>query len=119
MTRCDKECAVLFGTLFSHADTEIGKGVYIGKAQTIISELNTSLNQEKGGQIAVSLETLYLYINNQLSMANLKNSVSHLDDALRVMKELHEGWKAIIQKSRQEAIGPKAKAVRSGALPAP
>ncbi len=30
MTRCDKDCAILFGTLFSQADTEIGKGVYIG-----------------------------------------------------------------------------------------
>jgi acetyltransferase-like isoleucine patch superfamily enzyme len=30
MTRCDKDCAILFGTIFSHADTEIGKGVYIG-----------------------------------------------------------------------------------------
>ena len=30
MTQCDKECAILFGTLFSQVDTEIGKGVYIG-----------------------------------------------------------------------------------------
>jgi len=30
MTRCDRDCAILFGTIFSQADTEIGKGVYIG-----------------------------------------------------------------------------------------
>jgi acetyltransferase-like isoleucine patch superfamily enzyme len=30
MTRCDKDCAILFGTIFSQSDTEIGKGVYIG-----------------------------------------------------------------------------------------
>lgn len=30
MTRCDRECAILFGTIFSQVDTEIGKGVYIG-----------------------------------------------------------------------------------------
>ncbi len=30
MTRCSKDCAILFGTIFSHADTEIGNGVYIG-----------------------------------------------------------------------------------------
>ena len=30
MDRCDKDCAILFGTIFSQADTEIGKGVYIG-----------------------------------------------------------------------------------------
>lgn len=30
MTYCAQDCAILFGTLFSQADTEIGKGVYIG-----------------------------------------------------------------------------------------
>jgi acetyltransferase-like isoleucine patch superfamily enzyme len=30
MTACDKDCAILFGTIFSQVDTEIGKGVYIG-----------------------------------------------------------------------------------------
>jgi len=30
MTRCDKDCAIMFGTVFSQSDTEIGKGVYIG-----------------------------------------------------------------------------------------
>jgi len=30
MTKCHEECAILFGTIFSQADTEIGKGVYIG-----------------------------------------------------------------------------------------
>jgi Acetyltransferase (isoleucine patch superfamily) len=30
MTRCNSECAILFGTIFSQVDTEIGKGVYIG-----------------------------------------------------------------------------------------
>ena len=30
MTQCDKDCAIVFGTIFSHVDTEIGKGAYIG-----------------------------------------------------------------------------------------
>jgi virginiamycin A acetyltransferase len=30
MASCHPDCAILFGTLFSQADTEIGKGVYIG-----------------------------------------------------------------------------------------
>ena len=30
MARCDKKCAILFGTIFSQTDTEIGRGVYIG-----------------------------------------------------------------------------------------
>ncbi len=30
MTRCDNECAIFFGSVFSQVDTEIGRGVYIG-----------------------------------------------------------------------------------------
>lgn len=30
MAKCDRDCAILFGVIFSHSDTEIGKGVYIG-----------------------------------------------------------------------------------------
>ena len=30
MTQCNKDCAIMFGTIFSQVDTEIGKGVYIG-----------------------------------------------------------------------------------------
>lgn len=30
MSRCSKDCAILFGTIFSQTDTEIGRGVYIG-----------------------------------------------------------------------------------------
>lgn len=30
MTHCSNECAIMFGTIFSQVDTEIGHGVYIG-----------------------------------------------------------------------------------------
>jgi len=30
MNHCDKDCAILFGTIFSQVDTDIGRGVYIG-----------------------------------------------------------------------------------------
>jgi len=30
ITNCDKDCAILFGTIFSQFDTDIGRGVYIG-----------------------------------------------------------------------------------------
>ncbi|NLD35597.1 MAG: acyltransferase [Desulfatiglans sp.] len=30
MAHCARDCAILFGTIFSHADTEIASGVYIG-----------------------------------------------------------------------------------------
>jgi len=75
-----------------------GKGLFIGKAQNIVSELTSSLDPKRGGDLATSLETLYLYVNNQLSLANVKNSFDHLENALRIVKELREGWEGIVNK---------------------
>jgi flagellar protein FliS len=85
-----------------------GKGIYIGKAQSIFSELNGCLDLKKGGNLATSLETLYLYVNNQLSLANIKNSFENLDNALRVVKELREGWRGIIHRA-QGRVSPQSK----------
>ncbi len=30
ITNCSRKCTIMFGTIFSQVDTEIGKGVYIG-----------------------------------------------------------------------------------------
>jgi flagellar protein FliS len=73
----------------------LGKSQDVAKAQRIVSELQNALNLKKGGQIAVSLDAIYVYVNNQLSMANLKNSRDHLENAIAVLKELREGWQAI------------------------
>jgi flagellar protein FliS len=96
-----------------------GKGVTIGRAQKIICELNNCLNKEKGGQIAISLETLYLYVNNQLSMANIKNSAEHLDDALKVMRELQDGWKTIVKKPQSTVPQPVERVRQTGAHATP
>jgi flagellar protein FliS len=73
----------------------LGKGLDIAKAQRIISELQNALDLKRGGEIAVSLDTLYVFVNNQLSMANLKNSQEYLNNAIAVLKELREAWQGI------------------------
>jgi flagellar protein FliS len=73
----------------------LGKGLDIAKAQRIVSELQNALDLKRGGEIAVSLDTLYVFVNNQLSMANLKNSQEYLNNAIAVLKELREAWQGI------------------------
>jgi len=79
----------------------LGKGLDIAKAQRIISELQNALDLKRGGEIAVSLDTLYVFVNNQLSMANLKNSQESLTNAIAVLKELREAWQGIALSDRR------------------
>jgi flagellar protein FliS len=74
------------------------KGVYLGKAAAIVTELLNTLDKERGGEIAERLELLYWYVLNSFSQANLKQDPTLMDGALRVLKELKEGWAALAEK---------------------
>jgi flagellar protein FliS len=71
------------------------KGRYINKAQNIINELNAILDMEKGGEIALNLRKLYLFMNNHLSQANSKRSPDMIKQVIKMIEELNESWKAI------------------------
>ena len=75
-----------------------GKGIYISKAQGIISELMASLNMEGGGEIALSLEKLYAFMNRQLRIANVNKDIKPLDSVAKILGILREGWVEILQK---------------------
>jgi len=73
-----------------------GKGIYISKAQGIISELMASLNMEGGGEIALSLEKLYAFMNRQLRIANVNKDIKPLDSVAKILGVLREGWVEIL-----------------------
>jgi flagellar protein FliS len=68
------------------------KGRFLGRAISIVGELNSVLDFERGGEIAVSLHRLYEYILTELIAANARNNSRHLDGPLRCLKTLREGW---------------------------
>lgn len=71
------------------------KGKYINKAQDIITELNTVLDMEAGGEIASNLRKLYLLMNRRLTEANTKKDTQRIREVIGLMEELNQGWKAI------------------------
>jgi flagellar protein FliS len=73
-------------------------GVYLGKATAIVAELLNTLDRERGGEIAERLEVLYRYVLHTFSQANLKQDPALMDGALRVLRELKEGWVALAEK---------------------
>lgn len=69
-----------------------GKGLYIQKTLNIVSELSVSLDMKKGGEVAQRLETLYQYVLNQLTAANIKSDRQALESILNVLTPLYEAW---------------------------
>jgi flagellar protein FliS len=71
------------------------KGRFLGRAISIIGELNSVLDFEQGGEIARSLHRLYEYMLNELLTANVRNDARRLDGPLRCLTTLREGWREI------------------------
>ena len=74
------------------------------KAQNIILELQSTLNKEQGGEIAVQLESLYDFIYRELIQANLNKNTKHLDNVIPLVEELFVTYKEIVmsENSREE-----------------
>jgi flagellar protein FliS len=73
---------------------EVGQS--LGKAMGILGELRASLDHAAGGQIARDLDRLYEFAVDQLSQANLNRTPVGVENALRVVRTLKEGWDGII-----------------------
>ena len=71
------------------------KGEYITKAVNIIDELNTTLDMEVGGEIAMNLRKLYMFMVRHLTEANAKQNTKMIDEVISLMEELNQSWKAI------------------------
>ena len=70
----------------------------LSRALAIVSELQSTLNIDKGGEIALKLDGLYDYINERLLEAAMKNSVEPLDEARKILGTLRDGFSTIATK---------------------
>ncbi len=79
-----------------HSGDAMAKGRAIGRAVRIIDEgLRAGLDLKAGGTLARDLHELYGYLTLRLTVANLRNDESALDECQRLMKPLQEAWAAI------------------------
>ena len=81
-------------------------GIHIQKAQAIITELQVTLDMEKGKDIARNLMSLYLYFNEELMDANINHNKTKLQFVVKMLNELAESWRII---ANSTATAPAAK----------
>lgn len=79
------------------------KGKYLQKTIDFISELNASLDMDRGEGIAVNLRALYLYFIRLLTEADLKRDLKVFDEVLNMLLELDSAWKTIDEERKQVA----------------
>lgn len=68
---------------------------YLDKSIAIIDELLNSLNPEVGGEVAENLMNLYLYMMQELTLANAQNDADKIRQVSSLLRQLREGWVSI------------------------
>jgi flagellar protein FliS len=71
------------------------KARFIGRAISIVGELDSVLDYEQGGEIAKSLHRLYDYTLSELIEANTKHMSTRLDGPVRCLMTLREAWREV------------------------
>jgi len=72
-----------------------GRSQAISRALAIVSELQSTLDVERGGEMAASLDDLYRYLTQRLIQATIHNDPAPLDESRRLLETLRDGWQTI------------------------
>lgn len=75
-------------------DTE-GFSDLIEKAHRVIFHLYTTLDMQRGGEIAQRLADIYAYLISQIYLLNATKNLEIVDGISRIMSTLREGWEGI------------------------
>lgn len=69
------------------------KGHHLGKAVRILEEgLKGGLNRTQGGELALNLWALYDYCIQRLTLANLRNDMTAIEEVVTLVEPVAQGW---------------------------
>jgi flagellar secretion chaperone FliS len=90
------------------------RGENLGKAIAFVTELNASLDMEKGGEAAVFLRGLYEAMLVELSKVSVTNDMQVIKRTYRYLKTLQESWEQTAMKDTAVVTRP-VQSVQPGA----
>jgi flagellar secretion chaperone FliS len=77
------------------------KGAQIMRAVRLLEEgLKAGLDDERGGELAQRLRSLYDYCIERLTLANLRNDAALLAEVADLLAPVAQGWQAIAPQRR-------------------
>lgn len=68
------------------------RSAQISKAQLILLELSSSVDRDRGGELAAQLISLYDYMQRRLTEANVEQRGEPLEEVGRLLDTLLEAW---------------------------
>ena len=85
---------------------------HLVRVQAIIAELLSCLDKEKGGEIALNLERLYIFFLEKLSEANINKDPKPIQQIKPLIEDLRKTWEELIKKVAKNPPAPSTPAKR-------
>jgi flagellar secretion chaperone FliS len=76
------------------------------KTQAIVTELQESLDLERGGDVARNLTRIYEYLNHRLVEANVRKDPQPAREVDRLLRELLPAWEQVAREASANAPRP-------------
>ena len=88
----------------------------IQRTQAIITELQATLNMEKGGEFSENLYRLYDFMQEHLNQANREKSREKIKTVAAFMQDIRDAWsQMLLQTAADQAVAAGAPAHGLGA----
>jgi len=92
------------------------RGAAISRAVALICELQTSLDPQKGKDIAANLARLYDYMLRRLTLANIKGEVEPITEVMRLLSNLASAWKEVNDRQMAAPAGGEVRTLQRAAV---
>ncbi len=80
----------------------------IQRTQAIITELQATLNMEKGGEFSENLYRLYDFMQEHLNQANREKSREKIKTVSAFMQDIRDAWSQMLLQTAVEQAGASA-----------
>lgn len=70
----------------------------------IISQLQSTLDMQQGGEVASSLDSLYDYMTERITTAAVSHDPAPLDEVHRLLEMLRDAWQTVAQAPPVDAM---------------
>ena len=99
----------------SYARNDFNAGYeQLERAKKFITHLYTTLDSEKGGEVAANLSKLYAFVLNETSSIQGTKSSEQIEAVVRILGNLRSGWAELNEASQANAV---AEPETSGPVP--
>src|SRR3989442_8282923 len=76
----------------------------VDRAVAVIQHLQSTLDMNRGGEVAAEIDRLYTYIHSKILEGSTKLQTIALEEAIKLLTVLLSGWEEAARKEEQHAV---------------